>query len=122
MIFDDQLPYYLSIGISAEEFFHSTPRILKAYSKGYMLKMKRYDEMIYSICGNYVLSAVAVAVEHCLAGRKAKAEFIKTPMLKDLGKSKEEILREQGELFLSKLEMMRANFELSKVNKENGGG
>ena len=39
------------------------------------------DSIIHAVCGNYILSAVSVAVEHCLAGRKAKTEYIKEPIM-----------------------------------------
>lgn len=31
--------------------------------------------------GSYGLSAVAVAVEHCLAGRKARSKYIERPVM-----------------------------------------
>lgn len=31
--------------------------------------------------GMYALSAISVAMEHCLAGKKAKSEYIKEPFL-----------------------------------------
>lgn len=37
------------------------------------------------IMGQYVLSAVSTAVEHCLAGRKAKSKYMLAPILKDIG-------------------------------------
>lgn len=47
------------------------------------------------LMGQYVLSAVSVAVEHCLAGKKAKREYIKEPILskvcEDDGLTQEEI-------------------------------
>ena len=53
------------------------PRIYKLHVVAYNEKKKRdikeQDEMVWSAVGNYVLSAVTVAVEKCLAGKKAKA-------------------------------------------------
>lgn len=37
--------------------------------------------------GQYTLSAVLVAVEHCLAGKKAKSEYIKEPILKNVSEN-----------------------------------
>ena len=36
------------------------------------------------MCGNYVVSAVAVAVEACLAGKKAKGKIIDKPILEKI--------------------------------------
>ena len=77
------LPHYLSIGLSYKEFMHSTPKVLKAYDKAHFNKIELVDSLVWQFCGNYVLSAVAVAVEHCLAGRKARSEYVKEPSLKD---------------------------------------
>lgn len=84
------LPHYLSIGVTKQEFMHSTPKVLKAYDKAHMMKIELLDSLAWQFCGNYVLSAVAVAVEHCLAGRKAQSEYVKEPMFADLSLSDEE--------------------------------
>ena len=44
------------------------------------MKLRMQDEQMW-LMGQYTLSAVSVAVEHCLAGRKAKSEYIKEPIL-----------------------------------------
>lgn len=65
------------------------PRIYKLHVVAYNEKKKRdikeQDEMVWSAVGNYVLSAVTVAVEKCLAGKKAKASYIKEPLLRHYG-------------------------------------
>lgn len=108
------LPHYLSIGLSYKEFMHSTPKVLKAYDKAYMKKIETLDSLAWQFCGNYVLSAVAVAVEHCLAGRKAKSEYVKEAMLKDCTLTDEEKRKKQLDEFVKKLETMQANFNKSK--------
>lgn len=39
------------------------------------------DNLMWTWFGNYALSAVTVAVEHNLAGKKAKSQYIKEPIL-----------------------------------------
>ena len=67
--------------------------------------------------GQYTLSAVSVAVEHCLAGRKAKSNYIKKPLLQELEEQNkpltEEEIKRQRELFVAKLQAMKTNFELN---------
>lgn len=111
------LPHYLSIGVTKNEFMHSTPRVLKAYDKAYTKKLENLDTLAWQFCGNYVLSAVAVAVEHCLAGRKAKSEYIKEHLLKDIGLTEEEKRQKQLKEFVKKLESMQANFNANKNNQ-----
>ena len=62
----------------------SCPKELEPFVKAHEIKMKEQDALIYSWIGNYVLSAVIVAVDRCLSGRKSKAEYVKKPMLNDI--------------------------------------
>lgn len=112
------LPHYLSIGLKYREFMHSSPKILKAYERAHDIKLETLDTLVWQFCGNYVLSAVAVAVEHCLAGRKARSEYIKEPSLKDYvetkGLTEEEKIQRKLNLFVESLKKMQANFENGK--------
>ena len=105
------LPHYLSIGLSYKEFMHSTPKVLKAYDKAHFNKIELVDSLVWQFCGNYVLSAVAVAVEHCLAGRKARSEYVKEPSLKDCMLSEEEKKQKKIDEFVNKLKSMKANYD-----------
>lgn len=57
------------------------PHIINCIRKGYEEKVREQDYLQYLWFGNYGLSAVSVAVEHCLAGRKAKSKYIEKPIL-----------------------------------------
>lgn len=59
----------------------SNPKELEPFVKAHKIKQKEKDEVVWSICGNYIVSAVSVAVEHVLSGRKAKLEYLKEPVL-----------------------------------------
>lgn len=65
------------------EFWKSNPHKLKPHAKAFILKQKNTDQQMW-IMGQYVLSAVSVAVEHNLAGRKAKSKYIKEPMMNNI--------------------------------------
>lgn len=75
----------------------SCPADLEPYAKAYELEQKHKDAMAWSVCGSYLLSAVGVAVEHCLAGRNARSEYIDKPLFRnyeqnnEYGESQEEI-------------------------------
>ena len=56
------------------------PRIIKLLIKGHEEKIKEQDYLAW-LFNQYTLSAVSVAVEHCLAGKKAKSQYIKEPFL-----------------------------------------
>lgn len=56
------------------------PHIIKLLIKGHKEKIKEQDHMNW-ISNQYTLSAVSVAVEHCIFRKKAKSEYIKEPLM-----------------------------------------
>ena len=107
------------MGVSKREFMHSTPKVLEAYSKAYLLKLQGVDRMAWMFCGNYVVSAVAVAVEACLAGKTAKGEYIGEPVLQKNKPLDEEEIQRQRELFVAQLCAMKTNFDNNCKMLEN---
>lgn len=100
------------------------PHIIKCLQKGYEEKIKHQDYLQYLWFGNYGLSAVSVAVEHCFAGRKAKSKYIEKPILSEIEKKTEEIKpmteeekKKQTEALFMKLRIMGANFNLNKEKR-----
>lgn len=95
------------------------PHIIKLLLKGHEEKIKEQDYMAW-LSNQYTLSAVSVAVEHCLAGRKAKSKYIEKPLMQEIEEKKkenkplteEEKKRQTEQLFL-KLRIMGANFKLN---------
>lgn len=61
----------------------SCPKELLAYDRAYKQKIIEKDCMIHMWIGNYGLSALTVAIEHCMHGNKAKSEYIKEPILRE---------------------------------------
>lgn len=59
----------------------SCPKELEPFEKAYKLKMQEKDYLMHMWWGSYGLSAVSVAIEHCLAGKKAKLKYIEEPVL-----------------------------------------
>lgn len=95
------------------------PHIIKLLLKGHEEKIKEQDYMAW-ISNQYTLSAVSVAVEHCLAGRKAKSKYIEKPIMQEIEEkqqenkplTEEEKKRQTEQLFL-RLRIMGANFNLN---------
>lgn len=65
------------------------PHIINLLIKGHQEKIKEQDYLAW-VSGQYVLSAVSVAVEHNLAGRKAKSKYIEKPLLESVLEEKRE--------------------------------
>ena len=79
--------------------------------------------MMHMLFGTYGLSAVSVAVEHCLAGRKAKSKYIEKPVLSEIQERKtnkeltEEEKQAQLDKFVMSLKIMESNFKAEHENK-----
>lgn len=82
--------------------------------------------MMHMWFGTYGLSAVSVAVEHCLAGRKAKSKYIEKPVLSEIQeRNSNKILTEdekqaQLDKFVMSLKIMESNFKAEQENKKGG--
>lgn len=74
--------------------------------------------MMHAWWGNYGLSAVFVAVEHCLAGKKAISKYIEEPILSQFQFSEEEKQKEV-DLFFEREKARRINFKRNKRSKDD---
>ena len=92
-------------GFTPEAIDWCCPAELEPYAKAHKLEQKEQDTFAWLYGGNYILSAVAVALEHCLAGNKARSEYIKEPILTQYGEydglSQEEIEHRELQKMLS---------------------
>ena len=99
------MPYYMAIGVSKAEFLDSNPIELKPYKVAFKYrKMQRDEELFWQM--HYTARAVTYAVEHCLAGTKAKSELIKEPIMAHL--IEEERLSELSEEERYEIEVKKA--------------
>lgn len=59
----------------------SCPKELEAYDTAHKKQLEEQDYLQHLWWGSYGLSAVSVAVERCLAGKKSKQKYIERPVL-----------------------------------------
>lgn len=115
------LPFYLAIGVTRHEFFHSSPKTLNSYTKAYNIKRKMQDEQAY-FQGLYNLRAFEVAFDHVLAGfmgKKSKAEYFKDPFFKELEKkSKNKNVESNEEIAV--FEMKKRTNLLKRIGLQEG--
>lgn len=117
------LPYALSIGVSYDEFWRMNPHILKSFEESHRLKTIEQDNLMWTWWGNYGLSAVSVAVERVLAGRKAQLTYIDKPLLQNTIKnSKAELTEEEKQrevdLFFKRENARRLRWQRNKRRQE----
>lgn len=106
------------MGVAYEQFMDSCPKELEPYVKAHNNKIMEEDYLQHLWWGNYGISALIVAIDRCIHGKKAKAKYIDKPILQEIEKMNQQLsedeLKKQRELFVAKLEIMKTNFELSK--------
>lgn len=84
------------------------------------------DEEMWMM-GMYVQNAVSVAVEHNLAGRKARSKYIDKPLLKEVSMTneKKELTHEekmqQVHAIFATLQARKANWDLNKEHRKQKG-
>lgn len=82
MVYEEILPHYLSIGVTWERFMDSCPKELEPFDRAHKRKLQEQDFLLW-LANQYTLSAVMVAVERNLHGRKSKSKYIKNPFLQE---------------------------------------
>lgn len=70
---------------------HQINCIINAHNE----KIKEQDRLQHTWWGNYGISAVTFAIDHCLHGNKASTEYIKEPIMSNLGLTEEEIYEQE---------------------------
>lgn len=105
--------------LSIDDIDWSSPADMKPYLKAHEEELKEKDRLAW-LSNQYTLSAVLVAVEHCLAGKKAKSEYIKKPITQEMEDKQteskpltEEDKKKQTEKLFMQLRIMGANFNLN---------
>lgn len=102
-----------------------TPKELGYCIMGEKLKQKQIDRQVWQWLGNYGISMVSVAVEHCLAGKKATSEYIKEPIMQAMERNKplsEAEKQREVDLFFAKEKAKRFDWKRKKKKRLLQGG
>lgn len=81
--------------------------------KAYIEKVKEIDTLVWKFCGEYILSAVNVAIDHNIRGKKAKSKYINKPITKEDNKPK---INDENRTVIEKM-----NWEIRMKMLENEG-
>ena len=116
--------HYMTIGVSREEFYHSTLVELRDYDEVYHQKRLIADERDY-MCGVYTYEAVQTALSNAFRGKGAKPiEYRKKSIMAEIEEQRrlenptEEEKKKQLDLLRKQLFGMQERFEKNR----NGGG
>lgn len=122
-MYDDFIPHYIAIGVPYNTVMHLSPKKLKVFDKSYDLQRDIEDEKMWYL-GMYIENAVFVAVEHCLAGKKASSEYLKQPLIKEAKANNPDLMTEEEKLekvklLFATLEARKAEFDREKSKGSN---
>lgn len=96
-IFEHECPYYMSYGMSFEEFWHGDAYLVKFYRDAYKLKI-RYDDVFMWKQGMYIYEALCDVspILHAFSKNGTKPlQYREKPMLEELDNHKTEKEKEQ---------------------------
>lgn len=72
-IFDEMFPFYLSIGMSADEYWNQEPKLAIAYRKAHQLRMQRWNFEAW-MENQYTMAALQASVGNMFI-EKGKTPF-----------------------------------------------
>lgn len=114
------------MGITWWQFWELNPHKIKIIAIGYNEQKLEFDAMMHAWWGEYGLSAVSVAVEHCIHGRKANSKYIEKPILSQIEISKKnsnkltkEEKQKQVDLFFAEQKARRVNWKRNQKIKDS---
>ncbi len=122
MFYNDILPAYVAFGLTKQDVLEGCPKELEYVFKAQKLR-KRMNDINNWELGLYIESAVATAVEHNLAGYKARSAYVKEPFSETVEKREDKKkLQDNNKLLMASLEVWAKNWEMTHKSegKEDG--
>ena len=79
-VFERLCPYYMSYGMTYEEYWHGDPWSLKAYKIAHNLKRRQQNEMLW-LQGVYSLNALSVVIGNAFSKKGTPPrKYLETPL------------------------------------------
>lgn len=109
---------YVALGLTKQEVMDACPIEVEYVFEAQKIR-KRMDDQSNWELGMYIESAVAVAVEHNLAGHKARSEYVKEPFVRKIEREQAQAnsMAANKEL-VARLLTWQANWELEHGKTE----
>ena len=103
------------------EVMDACPIELEYVFKAQKIRKKMSDINNWEL-GMYIESAVATAVEHNLAGYKARSSYIKEPFSETVAKQETAKLKENNKLLMATLQTWATNWKIDHQTEEIDNG
>jgi len=103
---------YVALGLTKQEVLDACPVEVEYVFEAQKIR-KRLDDQSNWELGMYIESAVATAVEHNLAGYKARSEYVKEPFTRrlDAEDNEKRKLKDNNKLLMASLETWAKNWQ-----------
>ena len=122
MFYNDILPAYVAFGLTKQDVLDGCPKELEYVFKAQKLRTRMNDINNWEV-GMYIESAVATAVEHNLAGYKARSSYVNEPFSETVEKREDEKqLKDNNKLLMATLQTWATNWELTHKTEGKGNG
>lgn len=109
-LFEKQLPYYISLGMSPVEFYDGDPMLVKAYREAYKLKRRQMNEELW-LQGVYFYNALCNVTPIMHAFAESGSKPIPYPE-EPYAITKEEIDEKKEKEEQKQLENLKKSFEI----------
>lgn len=121
MFENEWFPKANALGIGWKEFWNMNPHIINLMIKGHNEKQEEElakSNFVAYLQGRYFAEAILCTVGNMLSGKSAKKhKYPEKPYgLNEKEELTEEKIQKQRELFMTKLMLMKTNYDLNKEN------
>lgn len=101
-------------GMTEEQFWRANPAIIEVWEEAWKRQENRKNELIHAWVGEYGISALVFAIDHCLNGKKARSKYMEKPIrLFELTESEKEAQKENAtDMFIAWANATKASYDV----------
>lgn len=101
-------------GMTEEQFWRANPAIIEVWEEAWKRKENRKNELIHAWVGEYGISALVFAIDHCLNGKKARSKYMEKPIrLFELTESEKKAQKENAtDMFIAWANATKASYDV----------
>ena len=101
-------------GMTEEQFWRANPAIIEVWEEAWKRQENRKNELIHAWVGEYGISALVFAIDHCLNGKKAHSKYMEKPIrLFELTESEKKAQKENAtDMFIAWANATKASYDV----------
>ena len=101
-------------GMNEEQFWRANPAIIDVWEEAWKRQENRKNELIHAWVGEYGISALVFAIDHCLNGKKARSKYMEKPIrLFELTESEKKAQKENAtDMFIAWANATKASYDV----------